>query len=214
MKNFKGAIFDVDGTLLDSMPAWENLGSDYLKSQGIQPRPDLREELRILGGHQIPEYFRSEYGVIGSVDEIQSALNGMLEDFYFNKSMAKDGVVEMLEALSKNTKMCVATATDRHLVAPALERCGLTKYFSRIFTCGEEDTNKSSPDIYLRAAEHLGTAVSETIVFEDALYAVKTAKEAGFIVAGIYDLSAQEGQDEIRSICDIYLKSWRDFEKP
>ena len=212
MTGIKGAIFDLDGTLLDSMQIWDNIAANYLISRGATPRPGLRDELRALGGHQIPVYFQSNYGIIESEERIYSAINELLEDFYFNKAPLKEGAAELLDKLlGQNVKMCVATATDRYLVEPALERCGIFEYFERIFTCGEERTSKSSPEIYLRAAKFLGTKIIDTLVFEDALYAMKSAKKAGFPVAAVYDLSAGDQQEEIRKLCDYYCNSLFDF---
>jgi len=212
MTNIKGAIFDVDGTMLDSMHIWENVAGNYLISQGAVPRPDLNEELSKMGGHQIPAYFRAEYGVTQTEEAIHAGINALLEEFYLNKVQLKVGVVEILETFyNRGIKMCVATATDRSLIEPALQRCGIAKYFGRIFTCPEEHTSKSSPDIYLSAAKFLGTEIADTLVFEDALYAVKSAKNAGFPVVGVYDLSAEDHQDEIRALGGYYVKSLSDF---
>jgi len=107
-------------------------------------------------------------------------------------------------------KMCVATATERRLVEPAIERLGLKDYFKRIFTCTEENTSKKYPDIYIKAVEYLGTEIGETLVVEDALYAMKTAKKAGFIVAGVYDKVSDDEQEEIKTTCDYY---WEHLDK-
>ena len=206
MINFKGAIFDVDGTLLDSMPIWENIAADYLISRGVTPRPGLNDELVLLGGHEIPGYFQAEYGLSGSEEEIRDGLFKMLEEFYFHKAQPKVGVIAVLDTLrDRGVKMCVATATDKQLIEPALRRCGLLEYFARVFTCGEEETSKSSPDIFIRAAEFLGTGIRDTLVVEDALYAMKSAKRAGFYVAAVYDLSAHDKRDEIKELCDWYF---------
>ena len=213
MIDIKGAIFDVDGTLLDSMQMWDNVAANYLKSLGVTPSPTLNDELRTLGGHQLPMYFQSAYGLGESEDEIRAGIARLLEDYYFNKATLKDGVVEVLEKLqSRGVKMCVATATDRWFIEPALQTCGIDKYFERVFTCGEEKTTKSRPDIYIRAAKFLGTEIANTVVFEDALYAVKTAKSAGFPVVGVHDLAAEDHQGEIKDLCDIYLESLQMFE--
>ena len=207
--NIKGAIFDADGTLLDSMPVWKNVAVDYLVSRGATPRPDLNDNLLAIGGHEIPRYFQAEYGLRESVDVIKRGIHKLLEEFYFYKAPLKEGVIPVLNMLREHgIKMCVATATDRHLIEPALRRCGLLEYFGRVFTCGEEKTSKSSPDIYIRAAAFLGTDISDTLVFEDALYAMKSAKSAGFPVAAVYDLSAIDKQDDIKELCDYYLISW------
>ena len=211
----KGVIFDVDGTMLDSMPIWNSIASDYLISRNRTPLPGLNEELRALGGHEIPSYFQKKYGITESADGILDGLNELLESFYFNFAPLKPGVLDVLEQFKANgVRMCVATATDRRLIEPALTRCGVIGFFERIYTCSEEMTSKRNPDIYIRAAEFLGAAVSETLVFEDALYAIKTAKNAGFTVAAVYDEDARDQQDEINSICDYYIRSWTDLALP
>ena len=208
MRLFKSVIFDVDGTLLDSMCIWENVAPDYLRSRGATPRADLNEALSRLGGHEIPGYFRSEYGLRESVDEIMRGIYKLLEDFYLHKAPLKKGVIPVLSALSElGIKMSIATATEKYLIDSALERLGIRKHFKRIFSCGEEMTSKSSPDIYLRAAVDLGTAISETLIVEDALYAIRSAKSAGFPVAAVYDKSALDYQDEIKQLCDYYFMS-------
>ena len=212
MINTRAAIFDVDGTLLDSEPGWESVAEKFLKSRGKTPRVGLWEALRPLGGHEIPHYFRTEYGVNETESQIADAINSYLEHFYFNLAPLKEGVVPVLAELKRRgVKMCLATATDRHLVEAALKRCGILDFFMRVYTCGEERTGKSEPDIYLRAAEFMGTPVSETFVYEDALYAVRTAKMAGFPVVGMYDIAADDQQEEIKGLVDFYLKSFKDW---
>jgi len=207
--DIKSVIFDVDGTLLNSMIIWNSVASDYLISRGKTPRSGLNEELRKLGGHEIPVFFQREYGVTEPAAVILDGLNKLLENFYFYTATLKPGAFGVLERLSRNgIKMCVATATDRKLIAPALKRCGIYDFFERIYTCREEMTNKRSPDIYIRAAEYLGTQVKETLVFEDALYAIITAKKAGFPVIAVYDEDAEDQQDEIKLYCDDYIYSW------
>lgn len=211
--NIRGAIFDIDGTLLDSMPIWGSVAGDYLRSCGCVPRPNLNDELRDLGGHQLAWYFQTHYGIRDSAARIHGAIGRLLEDFYYNVAQLKDGAVQLLESFrAAGIRMCAATATDRHLIARALERCGVVGYFGRIFTCGEERTSKSRPDIYLRAADFLGTGVRETLVFEDALYAIRSARGAGFPIVGVYDASADDQQDEIKALCDCYVYSLVGFD--
>jgi len=205
MENLKGAIIDMDGTLLDSMWMWARVEADYLESLGLTPKPDLVVVLRTLSMHEVAEYFRKEYGVRKTVEEINAGKNQMIEQYYSNKAVLKDGVLPALEALrNRGVKMCVMTATDRYLAEPGLRRCGIDGYFERIFTCHEERISKSHPEIFVRAAEFLGTDICDTLVIEDALYAMKSAKRAGFPVAGVYDRSSEDQQDEIRRFCDYY----------
>jgi len=212
LKTIRGVIFDVDGTLLDSMSLWGRVEADYLIGLGVTPRPGMSDDLRMLGGLEVPMYFQEEYGLRETVEEIITGINGMAEDFYLNKVPLKEGVFDVVELLyAHGIKMCVATATDRCLVEPALKRCGVLNYFERIFTCGEEATSKSRPDIYIRAAAFLGTKIKNTLVVEDALYAMESARSAGFPIAAIYDFSEDDQQDEIKTLCDIYLKSFEEL---
>ena len=200
-RDIEGAIFDVDGTLLDSMYIWDNAAENYLISMGVRPKPGLNDELRDIGGHEIAAYFRREYGIDKTEEEISTGIYDTLEDAYVNRAPLKEGVIETLDMLrGRKIGICAATATDRHLIEPALRRCGIYGYFSRIFTCGEERTSKNSPDIYIRAARFLGAEISKTLVFEDALYAVKTAAAAGFIVIGVHDRSEGDSKDEISAL--------------
>jgi len=106
--------------------------------------------------------------------------------------------------------MCIATATERELIGPAVERLNLDKYMEAVFTCEEVGISKSSPDIFIQAAEYMKTDIHKTLVVEDALYAIKSAKKAGFIVAGLYDKSSEDCKEEIKSLSDYY---WMDFKE-
>jgi len=110
----------------------------------------------------------------------------------------------LVELNKRGLKMFISTATERSLFEPSLVRHGLNIFIPKIFTCTEEKTSKKNPDIYIRAAEYLGTKINETMVVEDALYAMETAKKAGFVVAGVYDKVADDQQEEIKALCDHY----------
>ena len=205
-----GAIFDLDGVLLDSMFIWDTLGETYLKSQGIKPRDDVRETLRPMSLLQAAEYFRYEYGMLESVQEITDGINNLVERFYFDLVKPKLGVIEFLDELKeKNVKMCITTATDRHMVDAALRRNRMEQYFEKIFTCTEVGHGKDEPNIYLQALEFLGMKKREVYLFEDALYAITTAKKAGFSVAAVYDSTAQDQQTRIKELSDAYITTFQ-----
>jgi len=209
MKNIKGVIFDFDGTLLDSMNIWVEFEIEYLRSMGAEAKPGLAEVLRAMSSVEEAIYFQEEYGVKQTVDEIISGRNALIGEKYRNSIPLKPGVMEVLEMLhNKGIKMCIATATERELIGPAIERLNLLKYISRVFTCEEVGVSKSSPDIFIQAADYMGTDVHETLVVEDALYAVTTAKKESFIVAGLYDKSSLDHMEEIKKLSDYY---WMDF---
>ena len=209
----RGAIFDVDGTLLDSMFIWDTIGEAYLRSIGYQPKENLNETFKNMSLHQAARYYQTEYGVTQSIDEIMDGVNAMLERYYHFEVPLKPGAAELLERLRQDgVKLCIATATDRHLVEAALDRCGVLSCFGEIFTCNEVGHGKDEPDIFEEALRFLGTEKAETVVFDDALYAVRTAKEAGFPVAAVYD-SHEKAQDQIRMLADVYLEELTQLDK-
>lgn len=208
----QGAIFDVDGTLLDSMPAWNTIASDYLRSIGYEPRAGLDEVFQSLSLQQAAEYYQQEYGVTLSGDEIMAGVDAILERFYRNQVPLKPGAAELLERLRrKRVRLCIATATDRYLVEAALERCGVLSCFDRIFTCTEVGHGKDEPHIFEAALGFLGTERADTWVFDDALYAIRTAKSAGFPVAAVYD-GSEKAPGEVRALADLYLEDLTQFD--
>ena len=207
-----GAIFDVDGTLLDSMSIWDTIGADYLRSIGYIPRENLNEIFKNMSLLQAAEYYRNEYGVTLRVEEIMSGVNAMLEQFYQYEAPLKPGAAELLARLRHNrVKLCIATATDRYLVEAALARCGVLSYFGEIFTCNGVGHGKDEPHIFEAALRFLGTERAETVVFDDALYAIRTAKEAGFPIAAVYD-THEKSQTEVRALSDFYLENLSRFD--
>ena len=206
-----GAIFDFDGTLLDSMFIWDTIGEDYLRTLGKEPHEDLKETFMTLTLEEAAEYYREHYKVTLSVTEIVDSINAMVEGIYRTKVTLKPGVMAYLRLLKESgVKMCVATVTDRYLVEDTLERLGILHYFSEIFTCAEVGYGKDKPIIYQKALEHLGTAKEETFVFEDSLFALETAKTNGFPTVGVYDMH-ESRQEEMKRLADCYVRS---FEEP
>lgn len=209
----KGAIFDADGTLLDSMYLWDNLGNAYLNSRGITPRANLNAVLETLSLPEAAEYFRAEYGIRESAEEIISGIHHIIYCGYRDIVPLKPGVVKVLNSLSQmEIPMCVATSTDRPLIEAAFARNGIDKYFQKIITCTEAGTSKRESKIYLLAADTLGTCPEDTWVFEDAYFAAQTAKNAGFHLTGILDPS-EKNQEQLADISDIYLHSWDEWEE-
>ena len=201
----KGAIFDFDGTLVDSMFIWDNIGEEYLRSLGKEPHEDLKETFMTLTLEEAAEYYREHYGVPLSVKEIVDGVNAMVEQTYRTKVTLKPGIAEYFAWLKGNgVRMCVATVTDRYLVEETLERLGVRHYFSEIFTCAEVGFGKDKPIIYQKALDHLGTEKRDTYVFEDLPFALNTAKTDGFPTVGVYDRH-EVHQDELKELADYYI---------
>ena len=204
----KGAIFDLDGTLLDSMTIWDTIGEDYLRSLGIEPRENLLETFKTFTLEESAEYYRTHYGVTLSVEEIVNGVNLMIEDFYRNTVLLKEGVADFLAKLSNDgVKMCIATVTDKYLVEAALTRLNVRQYFGEIFTTAEVGCGKNDPKIYRTALAYLGTEKQGTLVFEDVLHALMTAKNDGFPVAAVYD-EHEKNQEELKELADIYIEDF------
>ena len=208
----KCAIFDFDGTLFDSMFIWDNIAETYLRSVGKIPKPNVREDVRELSLYQSACYFQREYDIALSVKQIMTGINQTIEHFYINELLPKPGVIEFLEQMQKSEiSMCIATASDRYQIEVALKRCKMQKYFDSIFTCSEVGYGKNEPVIYRKAIESFEANRCETIVFEDALHAVQTAKKDGFTVVAVFDNSEMR-QDEIRNLSDFYMESFENTE--
>ncbi|MEE1504147.1 MAG: HAD family phosphatase, partial [Acutalibacteraceae bacterium] len=149
IKNIQGVIFDLDGTILDSMHIWSDIGLLFLKNKGIEAPEGIEDEFVKMSMVQAAEYYIKNIDSTATVMDIVNEVNSLVQDFYFNEVVKKDGAEDFLKFLrSKNVKMCVATATDKHLVEKALERNGIREYFSEIFTCSSVGAGKDAPVIY------------------------------------------------------------------
>lgn len=208
----KGAIFDFDGTLFDSMYVWHTVGEEYLKTNGKVARPGFRDIVKAMSLLESAYYVIDEYGVEKPAQTIVNDINGLVENHYFNDVQPKKGLVNFLKKLkSQDVNICIATATDKYMIEAALKRCGIRDLFSNIFTCTEVGASKKTPTIYREALKYLGTTRENTIVFEDALYAIKTAKADGFYVAGIYDEFEKE-TSLVEELADVYITDYDDID--
>lgn len=202
---FQACIFDVDGTLLDSMPVWDDIGERYLTSLGIPARAGLKDALDTMSLEQGAAYLKEEYHLEESVSQIIKGVLKIVSDFYRFEAPLKPGVKETLEWLSaEKIRMVIATSGDGELAEAALKRNGIQKYFEHIYTCTEAGAGKDEPTIYLKAAEFLQTKPENILVVEDAVHAAETAKKAGFIVVGVYDESNDANISRLKEICDHY----------
>ena len=205
----KGAIFDADGTLLNSMHIWNELGQRYLNSLNIKPEENLSRILYFMSLEQSCSYLKEKYNLKFSVSEIQNGIINIIKDFYIHEVNLKKGVKNFLENLKlKNIPMVIATSGDRNLLLSALKRLNIKNYFNKIFTCSELNTTKHEAKIFLECSKFLKLEPEYIAVFEDALFALKTAKNSGFITFGIEDNSNIFQREEIIEISDFYIKTF------
>lgn len=210
--NIEGAIFDLDGTLLDSMGIWDSLGETYLLKKNITPAGDLRETVKAMSLQQAARHFRERYGISDDEETIIAEVTSQVADFYRHEATLKDGVVACLAMLKgRQVKMCIATAAERELVEAALKRLDILDYFSGILTASEVRSGKDSPLIFQKAVEKMGVSIAATVVFEDALHAVETAVEAGFRVVGVHDDSALQDSARIKALTEQYIYSFSEW---
>lgn len=204
----KGAIFDMDGTLLDSMCVWERLSEDFLAQYGVTVTAE--DYAAIEGGTQlgVAQYFVSRYPQIPlNAEEVVTAMNARITARYEAMARPKEGVIPFLEALGARGIGCaVATLTDRHHAEKALCDRDMMRYFAFMLTIEDVGVSKYEPDIYLRAAERLGCAPAECMVFEDAPYAAETAKNAGFQVCGVLEPAYAEGEAQLRRVSTLLVE--------
>ena len=204
--NSLAIIFDADGTLLDSMYIWQELGGRFLRSLDIQPERDLAKKLYPLSLEQSCLYLQKNYVPEKTLDEIRGGIVRIIQDFYIDEVEIKKGAKNFLEAMSqKKIPMVIATAGDRTLLNAALERNGVDEYFDAIFTCSELLTTKHEPKIFLACAEFLKLSPENIAVFEDSLFAIETAKSAGFITFGVEDESNEFEREKIIEAADYYV---------
>ncbi|WP_143315994.1 HAD family phosphatase [Clostridium sp. HBUAS56017] len=212
LRNMNAAIFDLDGTLIDSMWIWEKIDANYLNSKGIDLPPNLKDEISHLSFEQTAIYFKSRFNLDDSIETILSTWNNMAYEYYSNDVTLKPGVIQFLNYLkSLKIKISLATSNNTTLLNAALRSTGIDHYFDSITTTDETKSNKSKPDVYLLASRKLNVSPENCIVFEDILEAVKGAKLANMKVVAVYDKSSSYQKNELISNADKYIYDFREL---
>lgn len=209
----KGIIFDADGTLLDSMMIWREIGPRFLGRYNIvEEDTSLMEKFLTMSMEEACAMMKQMYPLSQSEEEIKEEMLGIIFDFYKNEVPAKAGVIEFLEEVKRRKMpMTIASSSDIRILSVAFERLGMTKYFDEIFTCSGLGTNKRIPYIYEKAANRMGTKISETAVFEDSLFAMTTAKNGGFVLVGVEDEDSRDKSKAKRALADFYIDDYSDM---
>lgn len=209
----KGYIIDLDGTLIDSMALWDNLGRYYLQELNITPSDDLNERLAVLSIDKAIDYLINEYSLKETKTAIYQQLNNLLAKLYQNEVTLKPGVVKFLtQCKNHHKKLCLLTANTKTITNIILNKYQLTNYFDLIITCDDTKLDKQIGNIYQEAADKLKLNKKDCIVIEDAYHAIKTAKDAGFTVWAVADHSNQTSWSKICKISDKHFKSMSEME--
>lgn len=205
-----GAIFDLDGTLVDSMKIWDVLPGKVVRSFGAEPTDDLAYQLAAMDKQEAADYMIKTFLLPLSREEVLNRVNELVDEEYSSIVPLKKGADVLLEFLYSNKIPCsIATASEVSQAEQAMKRLGRWECFQFVLSC-MQCGSKSSPQIYYQAAERMGTAPEQTLVFEDALHAAQTAKKAGFVVVGVFDPSSAADEQKMRAVCDFYLPSLDD----
>lgn len=208
----KGVVFDLDGTLLDSLHEWEHLGTSYLKTLDVAPEECLDEILRPMSMDEAVQYLKEHYHLSMSEKKIRQGLDDLIRTCYEAKAQLKEGVREFLEDLSSHhLSLCIATETNATLASLALERLGIRSYFKEVLSC-DDHHNKQDSSIYQEACDLLHLSPQETLVIEDNASALHQARLAGCQTCGVFDETWKD-QLSLQKTSDYYLFSLKEYKE-
>ena len=212
LKNIEGAVFDLDGTLLDSSWVWEKVDEKFLGDRGFQVPDDYVDEISPLGAERAAVYTIERFGLKEDKDDIVREWIEMAKKEYATEVVCKPYAKEFLEELHKlNIKMAVATSSDRELFMKTLEREGILKYFQKIVTVDEVERGKGYPDIYEEAARRIKVNPHKCLVFEDILAGVTGASLGEFNVVAVFDEKSKHNWEKIKSISKYSINDYKEL---
>lgn len=212
MRKFEAAIFDLDGTVIDSMYVWAKVDVDFLTQRGIPVTREYTESVRGMFFETAAEYTRSTYGLDESVEEIVQIWLDMARHEYANNVRLKPYTKEYLDFLKqRGVKLGMATSSNPYLLEPVLKNNGIERYFDEICYTSQVGRNKSFPDIYIYTAKKLGVSERNCVVFEDIPEGINGAKKADMYAVAVYDEASKENEQYLRSVADRYIFDFSDM---
>lgn len=212
LKDKKAVIFDLDGTLVDSMGIWKAIDVEYLGKLHLEVPEDLQQDIEGLSFSEVAVYFKKRFQLEASVEFIKSEWNRMAMDKYLYEVPAKDGAVEFVQYLYKQGfKLGIASSNSIQLVHAALDAHSIRPFFSVILTCCEVKKGKPEPDVYLEVAARMQVEPKDCVVFEDIPVGIMAGKAAGMTTCAVEDAYSAPYRQEKRNLADYYIHSYRDM---
>ena len=212
MRKFEAAIFDLDGTVIDSMYVWAKVDVDFLTERGIPVTREYTETVRGMFFETAAEYTRSTYGLDESVEEIVRIWLDMARYEYAHNVRLKPYAREYLDFLKeRSVKLGMATSSNPYLLEPVLKNNGIDGYFDEICYTSQVGRNKSFPDIYVYTAKKLGVSEKNCVVFEDIPEGISGAKKADMYTVAVYDEASKDNEQYLRSVADRYIFDFSDM---
>ncbi|MGL4985589.1 MAG: HAD family hydrolase [Treponemataceae bacterium] len=210
---YDAMIFDLDGVLLDSMEMWGSIGEKYLQWIGIEPESipaNLPQALLTMGLKESAHYLKKTLNLSPDENEILEGVNSVVENEYAYNLQLKEGVLPFLERTAE-VKKCIVTETPKALVELALHRLKIMHHFDFILAATEFGKGKKHPDIFIYAVQKIQASASKIIIFEDAPYAMESAKKAGLVVCAVKEKTYEDKTDEIKKLADFFIDSLADW---
>lgn len=209
LNNINAVIFDLDGTLVDSMWIWKEIDIKYLEKRGIGLPDDLQKAIEGMSFTETANYFKDRFNLLDDIETIKLEWNDMAGLYYSNQIGLKKGVKEFLDLLkANNIKIGIGTSNSRELATMVLKKNDIYDYFDIIRTSCEVEKGKPFPDVFLKAAEDLGARPEECLVFEDTYAGVLAAKRASMKVIAISDELSLPYKSEIMTVADNYVDNF------
>lgn len=212
LENIKAVIFDLDGTLVDSMGIWKQIDIEYLAKYNIALPDDLQSSIEGMSFTETANYFKERFQIPEEIHEIKATWNEMTYKKYKNEVPLKEGTREFLNLLkSRGIKMGIATSNSRELVEVVIKSLQIDSFFDAVHTSCEVEKGKPSPDIYLLVSEKLGVAPTECLVFEDVPQGIMAGKNAGMKVCAVDDEYSRALEEEKRKLADYFIESFQEL---
>ena len=212
MKKFTGAIFDLDGTLLDSMWVWEQIDVDFLSRRGIDLPEDYLKKITPMGFEAAARYTIDRFGLQEQPRDLIGEWYAMAEDYYKTKVGLKPHAKEFLRCLAdQGVRIGAATSSDSRLFEPALRHNNIRDYFTCVTMVRDVSRGKGFPDIYLYTAGRLEISPARCAVFEDIPEGIRGAKDGGFMTVGVYDSYSGHEKEEMIGLSDYYIYDYKEL---